>query len=245
VCSSDLEKQLKDELEQKKRDSEALTAAIKKLIKQEIERQQEKANQEAIAKANAKKKKDELAKKTKDEKNKNKNNVVVKKDEVKDDPKSPEENTNKPIALELTKEAEELSADFASNKGKLPWPVLKGVITDGFGQHEHASIKGFVVNNNGVDISTTKSSACRSLFAGEVTGVVNVPGSGKVVIIRHGEYLSVYTNLEDVNVKQGDKISIKQSIGTVAFNEDESRSVMNLQIWKGQKILNPEDWLYR
>ncbi len=121
----------------------------------------------------------------------------------------------------------------------------KWVITDKFGTHEHATIKGFEVNNNGVDISTTKSSACRSLFAGEVTGVVNVPGSGKVVIIRHGEYLSVYTNLEDVNVKQGDKIAIKQSIGTVSFNDDESRSVMNLQIWKGQKILNPEDWLYR
>lgn len=241
----DKEKQLKEELEKKKKDSEALTAAIKKLINDEIKRQQEKANQDAIAKAKAKKKKEELAKKTKEAKNKNKNNVIVKKDDVKDDPKSPEDNTNKPVTLELTKEAEELSADFASNKGKLPWPVLKGVITDGFGQHEHASIKGFVVNNNGVDISTTKSSVCRSLFAGEVTGVVNVPGSGKVVIIRHGEYLSVYTNLEDVSVKQGDKITIKQSIGIVTFNDDENRTVMNLQIWKGQKILNPEDWLYR
>ena len=237
----DKEKQLKQELEQKKKDSEALTAAIKKLINDEIKRQQEKANQDAIAKANAKKKREELAKKAKEEKNKNKNSNVVKTNVKEEDPVE----TSAPVTLELTKEAEELSADFASNKGKLPWPVLKGVITDGFGQHEHATIKGFIVNNNGVDISTTKSSACRALFAGEVTGVVNVPGSGKVVIIRHGEYLSVYTNLDDVSVKQGDKITIKQGIGTVAFNDDENRSVMNLQIWKGQKILNPEDWLYK
>jgi septal ring factor EnvC (AmiA/AmiB activator) len=72
-----------------------------------------------------------------------------------------------------------------------------------------------------------------------------VTGYGKVVIIRHGEYLSLYTNLEEVTVKAGDKITSKQTIGSVAFNDDEDKTVMNLQIWKGQKILNPEDWLYR
>jgi septal ring factor EnvC (AmiA/AmiB activator) len=72
-----------------------------------------------------------------------------------------------------------------------------------------------------------------------------VPGSGKVVIIRHGEYLSVYTNLESVQVKTGDKITSKQNIGAVTFNDEENKSEMNLQIWKGQKILNPEEWIYR
>jgi septal ring factor EnvC (AmiA/AmiB activator) len=242
VQLQDKEKQLKDQLEQKKRDSEALNTAIKKLIQEEIKRQQEQAIVDAKKKEEARKKKNELANKTKEQKNKNKNNTNPKTNEVKDDPKSTE---NKPVALELTKEAEVLSADFASNKGKLPWPVTKGVITDGFGPHEHPSIKGFIVDNKGVDISTTKGASCRALFVGEVTGVVNVPGSGRVVIIRHGEYLSVYTNLEEVSVKTGDKIASKQTIGSVSFNDDEDKTMMNLQIWKGQKILNPSDWLYR
>lgn len=241
VQLQDKEKQLKEQLEQKKKDSEALNTAIKKLIQDEIKRQQEQAIADAKKKEEAKKKKEELANKTKEQKIKNKTNAVVK-NNTKEDPKSSE---NKPVVLELTKEAEELSADFASNKGKLPWPVTKGVITDGFGPHEHPSIKGFIVDNKGVDISTTKGASCRALFGGEVTGVVNVPGSGRVVIIRHGEYLSVYTNLEEVTVKTGDKIASKQTIGSVSFNDDEDKTMMNLQIWKGQKILNPEDWLYR
>ena len=101
------------------------------------------------------------------------------------------------------------------------------------------------VDNKGIDISTTKGAICRALFTGEVTGVVSVPGSGKVVIIRHGEYLSVYTNLDSVQVKTGDKITSKQNIGAVTFNDEENKSEMNLQIWKGQKILNPEEWIYR
>jgi len=240
VQLQDKEKQLKDELDQKKKDSEALNAAIKKLIQDEIRKQQE-AEKARLAEIKRKKEEKE-AKNPKNPKNP-KTPTNPKTDvAVKDDPKSTE---IKPVVLELTKEAEELSADFASNKGKLPWPVTKGVITDGFGPHEHPSIKGFIVDNKGVDISTTKGAPCRALFGGEVTGVVNVPGSGRVVIIRHGEYLSVYTNLEEVTVKTGDKITSKQTIGSVSFNDDEDKTVMNLQIWKGQKILNPEDWLYR
>jgi murein DD-endopeptidase MepM/ murein hydrolase activator NlpD len=123
--------------------------------------------------------------------------------------------------------------------------VAKGVITDGFGEHEHATIKGFMVSNDGVDISASKGSPCRALFEGEVSAVRSTQGFGNVVIIRHGEYLTVYTNLDVVNVKRGDKVAIKQNLGTLAYNEDENRTVMNLQIWKGTKKLNPEDWLYR
>jgi septal ring factor EnvC (AmiA/AmiB activator) len=241
VQLQDKEKQLKDELDQKKKDSEALNAAIKKLIQDEIRKQQE-AEKARLAEVKRKKEEKEKAKNAKNPKNP-KTTTNPKTDvAVKDDPKSTE---NKPVVLELTKEAEELSADFASNKGKLPWPVTKGVITDGFGPHEHPSIKDFIVDNKGIDISTTKGASCRALFGGVVTGVVNVTGYGKVVIIRHGEYLSLYTNLEEVTVKAGDKITSKQTIGSVAFNDDEDKTVMNLQIWKGQKILNPEDWLYQ
>ena len=215
----DKEKQLKDQLEQKKKDAQALNAAIKKIIQAELERQREEERKRALEAA----KKEEKETKKGSEKTK----------------------TKKYVPPEFTKEAEALSADFSSNKGRLPWPVQKGVISDKFGQHEHSTIKGFIVNNNGVDISTTRGASCRSVFAGEVTGITSVPGVGKVIIVRHGEYLSVYSNLSEVFVSTGDKISVKQNIGSVSFDEEEGRAVLNLQIWKGQKILNPEEWLFR
>ena len=147
--------------------------------------------------------------------------------------------------LAETREAEQLSEDFASNKGKLPWPVAKGVITIGFGEQEHPTIKGFMINNNGVEIATSKGSTARAVFGGVVTGVTTVPGIGKIVIIRHGEYLSVYSNLDEVSVKAGDKIALKQNIGAVAYDSEDNRTAINFQIWKGQRILNPQEWLYR
>jgi septal ring factor EnvC (AmiA/AmiB activator) len=245
VQLQDKEKQLKEELEQKKRDSDALTAAIKKLIADEVKRQQEREEKEALARAEAKRKKKELEEKRKKIKDSKTTPPQIKKDLVKDNPKTEENPKEEPVVDVETKEAAELSADFASNKGKLPWPVVKGIITDGFGEHEHPTIKGFIVSNDGVDISASKGSACRAMFEGEVSAIRSTQGFGNVVIIRHGEYLTVYTNLDAVNVKRGDKVTIKQTIGTLAYNEDENRTVMNLQIWKGTKKLNPEDWLYR
>jgi septal ring factor EnvC (AmiA/AmiB activator) len=214
------EKQLKEDLDKKKRDAEALTAAITRLIQEEIRRQEEERKKQLLAKANT------------EEKTKTKTKKNVKAEE-------------KVYVPELTKEAQELSSDFAANKGKLPWPVVKGVITQGFGDQEHPTIKGFMVHNNGIDISTNRGSNARAVFAGEVTGVTSVPGSGKIIIIRHGEYLSVYSNLNDVNVKAGDKVDVKQSIGNIAFDEDEGKTTVKFQIWKGQRILNPEEWLFQ
>ncbi|MFL5754522.1 MAG: murein hydrolase activator EnvC family protein [Bacteroidia bacterium] len=223
VKLQDKEKQLKDELEQKKRDAENLTAAIKKLIQEEIRRQEEEEKKKLIA----------LNKKKEEKKKKKATNTTSNK-------------TEEPVFVpELTKEAEQLSSDFAANKGRLPWPVVKGVITENFGEHEHPTIKGFIENNTSVGITTSKGSSARAVFGGEVTGVASVPGAGKIIIIRHGEYLSVYSNLSEVLVKTGDKISIKQNIGNISYNDDDDKTTVNLQIWKGQKILNPEDWLYK
>ena len=145
---------------------------------------------------------------------------------------------------ELSEEAEALSADFANNRGKLPWPVSKGVICEGYGEHEHPAIKGFMMFNNGVEICATKGMQARAVFEGEVTGIAVSPAGGNLVIIRHGEYLSVYSNLDDVLVKTGQKVSVKQPIGTVLYNADEDRTSMNLQIWKGQKTMDPGGWLF-
>ncbi|MEO8760287.1 MAG: peptidoglycan DD-metalloendopeptidase family protein [Bacteroidia bacterium] len=231
------EKQLKTELDKKKSEIENLNAAIKKLINEEIKRQQEEERKHALALA---KKKEERAAKIKEKKNKTSTTNTKKLDaEIKADAKA------EAAEIAETKEADQLSSDFSSNRGKLPWPVAKGVITIGFGEQEHPTIKGFMINNNGVEIAAAKGQQARAVFEGVVTGVTTVPGIGKIVIIRHGDYLSVYSNLDEVLVKAGDKIVLKQNIGTIAFNDDENRNVINFQIWKGQKILNPEEWLYK
>lgn len=224
------EKELKVELEKKKRDAENLQLAIKKLIEAEIKRKAEEAAKEAAAIA-AKKEAEKKATKVKTTKE---TKEVVK--EIKE--------TKKETGIpELSDEAVELSNDFANNRGKLPWPVTKGYISEQYGEHEHPAIKGFMMFNNGIEICTSMGSFARAVFEGEVTGIAVSPTGGKLVIIRHGEYLSVYSNLADVVVKTGDKISVKQNIGKVLHNDDEGKSSLNFQLWKGQKTMDPASWL--
>jgi len=221
------EKELKEELEKKKRDAENLQIAIKRLIEAEIKRKLEESAKIAAAK---------VAKAEKAEKNKaNK----TKTNKTKTETKTPEV---KATAPELTEEAEALGADFSSSRGKLPWPVTKGVICQPYGEYEHPAIKGFMMNNNGVEICANKGTQARSIFEGEVTSIAISPTGGKLIIIRHGEYLSVYSNIGDVFVKQGDKVSIKQTIGTIL--DEDGKTSMNLQIWKGQKTMDPSGWLF-
>lgn len=217
------EKELKGELEKKKRDAANLQIAIKRLIEAEIKRKVEESAKIAAQKA---------AKAAKAEKNK-----ITKAKTSK--AKTPEKKITAP---ELSEAAEALGADFSSSRGKLPWPVTKGVICQPYGEYEHPAIKGFMMNNNGIEICTNKGSQARSVFAGEVTSIAISPTGGKLIIIRHGEYLSVYSNIGDVFVKQGDKVTIKQAIGTI-LDEDGNTS-MNLQIWKGQKTTDPSGWLF-
>ena len=233
------EKELKAELEKKKQDAIQLQLAIKRLIEAEIKRKAEEAaaKSEAIVaaakKAREEKSKEEKKRKTKSNIEKNEAVVVLK----------PEKNEG-PSIPELNEEAEALSADFSNNRGKLPWPVAKGIICEGYGEHEHPAIKGFMMFNNGVEICSNKGTQARAVFEGEVTGIAVSPTGGKLVIIRHGEYLSVYSNLGDVTVKTGQKVNVKQPIGTVMYNEDEGKTSMNLQIWKGQKTMDPSGWLF-
>lgn len=144
----------------------------------------------------------------------------------------------------LTPEAKELSNSFTANQGKLPWPVLEGLITEKFGEHPHPALPGVKVQNNGIDISTTKGSIIRSIFEGEVTAVIIIPGGGKGVMIRHGEYLSVYTYFKELYVKKGDKVTTKQDLGVVV-TDDDNKTNLHLEIWKNTTKLNPELWLYR
>jgi septal ring factor EnvC (AmiA/AmiB activator) len=143
--------------------------------------------------------------------------------------------------ITLTPEAKITSTGFENNKGRLPWPVEKGFISSGFGAHPHPVLKGITTNNNGIDISTDRGATARAIFDGDVSGVVNIPGAGQAVIIRHGEYLTVYSNLGSVSVSKGSKVKAKQSIGTVGADDD--GAVLHLEVWKNKTKLNPSGWL--
>ncbi len=149
------------------------------------------------------------------------------------------------LDISLTPEARELNTDFEKNKGKLPWPVEKGVITGRFGKQPHPVLKGIMIDNNGIDITTEKGASVRALFRGEVSGVIVLPGAGKAVIVSHGVYRTVYSNLRDVNVTKGQKLDTKQTLGTV--NTDENGSVAHIEVWKitsdGLVNVDPTSWI--
>ena len=147
----------------------------------------------------------------------------------------------------MTPEARELSADFEKNKGKLPWPVEKGVITSSFGKQAHPVLKGITIENNGVDITTEKGASVRALFRGEVSSVIVIPGAGKAVVVSHGAYRTVYSNLREVSVSKGQKVDTKQTVGTVMTGED--GTVSHLELWKitadGLVKVDPSLWLFK
>ena len=155
------------------------------------------------------------------------------------------QNKKNSTSLVLNEEAKKLSASFVSNQGKLPWPLIQSRVTGKFGVHPHPYLPNVKISNTGIDLYTTRDALVRAVFDGEVTGVASLPGSGKLVIIRHGEYLSVYSNMKEVYVSKGDKITTKQNIGTVIFSEKEDKAELHLEIWKGKTQLDPEHWLYK
>ena len=136
-----------------------------------------------------------------------------------------------------------LSEGFLGNKGKLPWPTAQGVIVGHFGEHFHPVLKDVKIKNNGVDISTTPNAPVLAIFEGEVKKIVNIPGSNTAVIIRHGDYLSVYSNIVKVAVKVGDYVRASQVIGEAFTETGSSRGILNLQIWKESETQNPVGWL--
>ena len=151
------------------------------------------------------------------------------------------------IAFEETKESAKLSASFEGNKGKLPWPVDKGSITEGFGKNPHPTLSNVYTNNRGIDISSPKNAQVRAVFDGEVTSVLSIPGAGKVVIIKHGNYRTVYSNLKDTYVSVGTKVTTKKVIGSLLSADKQNMSVAHFEIHHvvGSDVtcLNPTLWV--
>lgn len=140
-----------------------------------------------------------------------------------------------------------LNKSFETNKGRLPWPVASGSITEGYGSHPHPTLPNLKTYNNGIDISAPKSAQVRSVFDGEVTSVLSIPGAGKVVIIKHGNYRTVYGNLQETYVSVGTSVSTKQAIGSLLPVNGQSLSVSHFEIHLVQdgKVvrINPSLWI--
>jgi len=144
----------------------------------------------------------------------------------------------------LTPEESKLSSDFAGNRSKLPWPVESGRIAEHYGIQNHPTMADIHWNNNGIKITTKKDASARVIFNGEVRAVISIPGANQAVIVMHGNYYTVYSNLKNVTVKAGQKVKTKEAIGSVAEDRQSGEPEMELEIWQGANKLNPENWIF-
>jgi septal ring factor EnvC (AmiA/AmiB activator) len=142
----------------------------------------------------------------------------------------------------LTAEENIISTDFSKNIGRLPWPTEQGILTGKFGEQNHPIVKSIKIRSNGIDINTVPGAKVRSVFDGEVTKIIAILGANYTVIIKHGNYRTVYQNLVDVRIKAGDKVKTKTIIGTV-FTDNDNVSKFHFEIWKDKDTQNPELWL--
>lgn len=151
--------------------------------------------------------------------------------------------------FKLTPEARLVSAEFENNRGRLPWPVERGLITSTFGEHPHPTISGLKIKNNGIDISTNKAASVRAVFEGEVISVIVISGAGKTVMVKHGGYYTTYSNLKEVSVKKGDKIKTKDEVGWL-LTDGSNKTICHFEIWKvtstGALVKqNPAEWIFK
>jgi septal ring factor EnvC (AmiA/AmiB activator) len=154
-----------------------------------------------------------------------------------------EEERRKNIKNELTPEQKLISDDFSINRGRLPWPVEKGIITNHFGVHKHPVLKYVTENNFGIEITSSGKTPARSIFKGEVKAITAISGANMTVIIRHGNFYSVYTNLVNVKVKKGDMVDTKQVIGEVYQDPSaNNNATIKFMIFEKQ-YLDPELWI--
>ena len=231
------ESTLKKDIDKKQREAQQLEQQIKRIIAEEMRKAKERAERSSLE-GEAK----ELGLVSGKDYSRRTSNKALKKLidktraakglDVRDDGPS----------FAMTPEARALANNFASNKGVLPWPVERGIITGKFGKHPHPIVKGVIVDNPHIEITTEENATVRSVFEGEVSSVVPIPGANVMVLVRHGNYFTVYSNLINVKVKAGDVVSLKEPIGT-AFTDEEGKTMVQLGIWKDADIQDPNPWL--
>jgi len=145
----------------------------------------------------------------------------------------------------LTPEARLLAANFVANKGKLPWPVEKGVVVQRFGTQPHPVVKTTMIKSNGVTIATTPNAVARSVFEGEVMTILSFKGSNPTILIRHGNFITTYKNMGKVYVKKGDKVKAKQPIGEIFTHPQTGKTTLQFSVFNNSTPQNPNSWIYR
>jgi len=147
------------------------------------------------------------------------------------------------IVNSLTPEEKLISSDFEKNIGRLPWPTQNGIITGKYGEHQHPDYKAVVIRNDGIYITAAKGEKVRAVFQGVISKVFSIPGENFTVIIKHGEYYTMYHNLIEVKVKAGQKVNTKDIIGIISTNERTNETELYFQIWRETEKKDPELWL--
>lgn len=145
----------------------------------------------------------------------------------------------------LTPESKALARNFESNKGKLPWPVEKGVVKIKYGTQPSPIDRTVTINSQGVKIATEKGTKVRAVFDGEVSQILVIPNANPVVMIRHGNYITVYKNMSKIYVKKGDRVTTKQEIGEVFTNNSNGETMLGFGVYKDSKTQNPASWVYK
>ena len=153
--------------------------------------------------------------------------------------------STKNATFALTADAKVLAAQFTSNKGKLPWPVTKGFVSTYYGRQPHPVYKALTIQSNGVRITTNKGSKARAIFNGEVLSIQVMSGNKKMVYVQHGDYITVYKNLESVYVSTGDKVKTKDEIGTIFTDKITDKTILEFVLTKNTTTENPVNWIYR
>ncbi|MCO6147686.1 murein hydrolase activator EnvC [Flavobacterium sp. NRK1] len=232
LAESEKQKQTleKDKDEQEKliknirKDKKKYAAEIKKKKQEakEIDRKIDKMIKEAIAEANRK-----AAAKASSASEKKEIAAAAKKE---------------PTKIVLTKEEKLIASNFKANKGRLPWPVAEGYVSSKFGTHESPLEKGVIVDNKNIEITTKEGAQVRAIFDGKVTFIQIISGT-KAVTVQHGDFMTIYYNLASVNVSVGDKVSTKQTIGTIHTYPGSGKTVLKFFIVQNMNYLNPESWI--
>ncbi|MDH7446414.1 murein hydrolase activator EnvC family protein [Aquimarina sp. 2201CG14-23] len=220
-------REVQDRLNEEKKQQQVLMASIRKkegTYKKEIKKKQEQAS--AIDKAIEKLIREAIAKA-----NKKAGKKASKKGSA--------------TTFALTPEDKKLADSFTANKGKFPWPVGTGKLTKKYGRQPHPTLPNITINSSGVELETRPGEKARAIFDGEVMAIQKLKGAGRLVHVRHGNYITVYYNLENISVKEGQKLSTKQNIGEVRTNPTTGRAIMKFLIFKDTKKQNPQSWIYK
>lgn len=250
------EARLKNDLIKKQAAYEVLNQGIEKIIREEVKKRAEATPKTTIKRDNAvsvnkaseaesiasdKNKTTEIIKKTTQKQTTGKPDIALK-------PAEPEKHrqpeiVETPEIVPNAAEEDMPSADFRRQRGQLPWPVQSGFVSRGFGRQKHPTLKNIEITNNGIDIRTDENAEVKAVDAGRVAGVQFIPGHNYTVVIQHGDYYTVYSNLADAEVEKGNEVRAKQLLGHVSPNNITGMTELHFEVWREKERLNPSSWI--